>query len=124
MPTDLVIDPLVDEAYQATLRVLMGAGFEPAMDRFALRLREAQQQLAMDLDRPERLKLVHNLAGTGGMLGFSELSRCAALLQQCLLAGGSDEAGDYRRLLQALERTLARLDGEKAAGRPQPSSSS
>lgn len=114
--------PVIDEAYQASLRRLMGVGFDPTMRRFAEHLRQARSQLAMDLDRPGLLRLVHKLAGTGGMLGFTDLSHRAAALQERLLGGGPGEAEDYQHLIQALERILIILDGDD--GRPQPSSSS
>jgi HPt (histidine-containing phosphotransfer) domain-containing protein len=54
------------------------------------------------------LRLAHGLAGTGGTLGFPEISRQAGDLETLLIDTGGTEA-DRRRALDALIGSLERL---------------
>ena len=66
--------------------------------RFLDRTREDLAQLRAGAEpRP----LVHRLAGTAGMLGFAELGRLAAVVDDQLLAGAA-EPDDWAALLAAM----------------------
>lgn len=77
----------------------MSDPFAPLRARFVERVRGELVQLKAGQDvRP----IVHRLSGTAGTLGFDEISRLAAVVDDQLLDGPADPQ-DMAALLAALE---------------------
>ena len=78
----------------------------------------AMQQLAQALpgSAAELIPLVHRLAGTGGMLGFSRISRLAGMIDEELLRLTQDVCRLDAVSMRSRIDTLADLCREEAPG--------
>lgn len=88
----------------------VAAGLEPIRLRFLDRLRAdyeflSQFRSAGDIRSPEMIAIVHRMAGSAGLVGFSQVSEVAGRLDNALHDPDSDPRVCLEELLSLLRKT-------------------
>ena len=86
--------------------------FEVIRQRFGTRLREdyaalAQYRMNPLPPTPELVSIVHRLAGSAAMVGFTEIGEVAGRLDDAAVEPGVDLSPLLRELLSVLEKTIS-----------------
>jgi HPt (histidine-containing phosphotransfer) domain-containing protein len=88
------------------------ANLQSLRQRFIARTREdyavlMRSQQSGDLQTPEMIAIVHRMAGTAGMLGYTAISAVAGRLDDELAEGKTQPYDTLRDLLATLEKTFS-----------------
>lgn len=88
------------------------ARFEAIRERFVTRVRDdyatlAQYRQSGPSRAQELMAVAHRLAGSAGMVGYTELGVAAGRLDDALVETDADIDAPFRDLLAVLEKTIA-----------------
>jgi HPt (histidine-containing phosphotransfer) domain-containing protein len=102
-------DPLIPSGEQAGS---WQSQFAAMRERFCARVRDdyailVQHRQGSAEPTPEMKSLIHRLAGSAGMLGFSEISDIAGHLDDAFAEPNTDTSAAFQKLLSILEETIA-----------------